>query len=347
MVKIRNPLGDVKIGKQGEVVYQRHYGQQTRRMLSPKRAIASEAQIAHRQLYRAALDWRKGLSRPNRRYLEMYCIANGVVDDYHIPLPWHRFALKCYLEHVHFVVIKKASYTFEIGSKIFEHCELETGTEGSLFSNYRNGQTYPCYEAHDLTKVQIYLRRYGVAGSRYMFTSIRNVGGDDKPTGGDLIYKQTPASEIDTAPHWQEIVFDTKLPQSVGNKYAICYGYTGTSVSYSIRIPLTKTDIYPEGDIWASLNGGSTWLASGYEASPFREYGEYQEETSIPGILHVRHPALLTVVHKRGEAIVSVHDNLSSLDEEYLTKQVGIDVEAGDTIEATTIAGIEKKYQVV
>ncbi|MBA7540641.1 hypothetical protein ES705_32940 [subsurface metagenome] len=105
MVKIVNSLGDVKIGRQGEVVYQRKYGEQIRRQVSPKRAIASEAQIAHRQLYRDALAWRSELSRPNRRYLEGYCIANWVVDGYHIPLPWSRFALKLYLEKVQFVII--------------------------------------------------------------------------------------------------------------------------------------------------------------------------------------------------------------------------------------------------
>ncbi|GAI66657.1 unnamed protein product, partial [marine sediment metagenome] len=67
----------------------------------------SQRQIAHRQLYRDALTWRSQLSLANRRYLEGYCIANGVVDSYHIPLPWSRFALKLYLQAVKFVVITK------------------------------------------------------------------------------------------------------------------------------------------------------------------------------------------------------------------------------------------------
>ncbi|MBA7542043.1 hypothetical protein ES705_34359 [subsurface metagenome] len=105
MVKITNTLGDVKIGKQGEVVYQRKYGEQIRRGLSPKRAIPSPTQIAHRQLYRAALDWRKTLSRQNRIYLEGYCIANGLVDQLGVFLTWPRFALRIYLEKVKFVII--------------------------------------------------------------------------------------------------------------------------------------------------------------------------------------------------------------------------------------------------
>ena len=105
MVKIRNVLGEVKKGVQGEAVYQGKYGQQIRRTRQPKRAIASEKQLEHRQLYREALAWRKALSLANRRYLDGYCIANWVVDDYQIPLPWSRFALKLYLEHVKFDII--------------------------------------------------------------------------------------------------------------------------------------------------------------------------------------------------------------------------------------------------
>ena len=65
----------------------------------------------------------------------------------------------------------------------------------------------------------------------------------------------------------------------------------------------------------------------------------------ITRLLHVRHPALLTVVHKRQGQIITAYDTLSSLDDEYLTKQVGLDVEKGDEIEATTVAGILYKYQ--
>lgn len=103
MVKIENYLGDVKIGRQGEVVYQRRYGEQMRRGVSPKSATPSKAQDEHRQFYRDALDWRKQLSRQNRIYLEGYCIANGIVDSFRLPLAWHRFALRLYLGKVRFV----------------------------------------------------------------------------------------------------------------------------------------------------------------------------------------------------------------------------------------------------
>jgi hypothetical protein len=66
----------------------------------------------------------------------------------------------------------------------------------------------------------------------------------------------------------------------------------------------------------------------------------------ITRTLHVRHPALLTVVHRRGQLIIREYHDLSSLDEQYLTKQVGLDVAKGDEIEATTVAGISYRHLV-
>ncbi|MBA7540643.1 hypothetical protein ES705_32942 [subsurface metagenome] len=66
----------------------------------------------------------------------------------------------------------------------------------------------------------------------------------------------------------------------------------------------------------------------------------------VTRILHIRHPALMKVVHKRGEAVINEYDDLSSLDGEYLTKQVGLDVVEGDLIWATTVAGVLYPYLV-
>lgn len=69
--------------------------------------------------------------------------------------------------------------------------------------------------------------------------------------------------------------------------------------------------------------------------------------TIITRLLHVRHPALLTVIHKREDLTINRLDNLSSLDDEYLTGQVGLDVAKGDTIEVTTLPGITYRHRVV
>ncbi|MBA7715820.1 hypothetical protein ES703_124878 [subsurface metagenome] len=109
----------------------------------------------------------------------------------------------------------------------------------------------------------------------------------------------------------------------------------------------TTTAAYPRGNAEFSGNSGGTWTSYPAIDLAFEEYGSIAGKEAVPGLIHIRHPALLTVIHKRGELTVNGYDTLSSLDEEYLTKQVGVDVEAGDLIKATTLPGIEYPYQVV
>lgn len=134
-------------------------------------------------------------------------------------------------------------------------------------------------------------------------------------------------------------------------------------------------DIYYEGD-WHHVHEGffadRTWVEKNIPegqksvtAARIRFYNELENEVlrarlyefdfwevelppppPITKLLHVRHPALLTITHKRNGVIIDQKTNLSSLDDQYLTKQVGLDVEKGDYIEATTVAGILYKHLV-
>ncbi|MBA7681822.1 hypothetical protein ES703_90163 [subsurface metagenome] len=69
-------------------------------------------------------------------------------------------------------------------------------------------------------------------------------------------------------------------------------------------------------------------------------------ENSTKGLLHVRHPALLSGEHRRDGKLLESWTNLSNLDEEYLTSQVGIDVFSGDELKFATIAGEEYPFRV-
>lgn len=55
--------------------------------------------------------------------------------------------------------------------------------------------------------------------------------------------------------------------------------------------------------------------------------------------LHVKHPALLSVVQKRGDETIVSYENLSSLKDETIIGQVGLDVEEGDFIGVLTLPG--------
>ncbi len=346
MVKITNPLGDVKIGRQGEVVYQRKYGEQIRRQASPKRAIASEAQIAHRQLYRDALDWRKQLSLPNRRYLEGYCYANRVVDNYHIPLPWSRFALKVYLEKIKFVP------DLVVTQEPPEAAEKKDYTEEQAWQGFWKGknkwwtQTFTPLETYTLGKVGFLLGR-NAGFSQDVIASIR-LTDDGFPIGSDLIVADKNGITIPIEPNkdWWYIDFPPTLELQQDVMYAAVMRAPDAG-NYYIQPWRTLNDTrYPRGQRLDSGDSGQSWTKYGYDWNFEVWSAEIAGEYSKEGTLHVRHPALMSVVHKRGELTVREYDTLSSLDEEYLTKQVGLDVEAGDLIKATTLPGIEYAYPV-
>lgn len=346
MVKITNPLGDVKTGKQGEAVYQGKYGQQIRRQAAPKRAMASEAQIAHRQLYRDALTWRKQLSRPNRRYLDGYCIENGVVDSYYFPLPWSRFALKLYLEKVRFVYITKPTLeeTEYTGKQEYYDDLVLLAQDNKVYADYWNGQQFTPQIDFELTKVEIYCRRIGNPGNIYL--ELYALDGEGKPTGAPLASDMKAYGTIGGTFSWIEWNL-THPSLSLGTMYAIAAHTVGGNTSNCLIWKLDTTGAeYPRGDALYSWDDAEAWTVIANRDFGFRIYGKSTEIVKETGLLHVRHPALLAVVQKRGELTINNLTTLSSLDEEYLTGQVGLDVEVGDNIKATTLPGIEYPHPV-
>ncbi len=346
MVKINNVLGEVKKGVQGEAVYQGRYGQQIRRTRQPKRAIPSQKQLEHRDLYRAALAWRKALSRANRRYLDGYCIANWVVDDYHIPLPWSRFALKLYLQHIGFVIVDKPTlaYTFIPD----EGTEEQTQHDSILYIRTplinRAGQRLTI--AHrKVTNLAFVLSKYGSPTGSLTF-EIRRV------SDNSLIVSQVwgDISALTGSPVWREVVFDT--PPTIDEEVRICAYYPGGNISNRL------TFYYKTGDIKANEHfttyQNTSWSdQTGNDAAYRYTYLDMEQgETVIDwskshkGLLHIRHPALLMGEHRRDGKLLEEWTTLSNLDEEYLTRQVGVDVFPGDELKFTTIAGLEYPFRV-
>lgn len=346
MVKIDNTMGDIKTGRQGEAVYQRKYGTQIRRTVSPKRAMASTAQVQRRELYRAALSWRKGLSLANRRYLDGYCIYNGVVDSYHIPLPWSRFALKLYLEKIKFV----PSLQIEPGPlvEILDQ-DYSTGDDGdsTIFSDRFYAQTFiPAYTGH-LPKVILKMYRANLADD--IVIEIRTTDGAGKPTA---VILATQLFDISSLPlvspgEWMEFIFTTPPNLTQGQQYAIVlHEIAPTDGRHRFWRRDVSAPTYADGAMVYSDTAGATWVIYDTNDHMFKTYGMTTGEQVRAGLLHVRHPALMTVIHKRGGVIIGGYDTLSSLDYQYLTGQVGLDVVAGDFIEAITLPGIKYYYEV-
>ncbi len=345
MVKITNPLGDVKIGRQGEVVYQRKYGEQIRRTVSPKSGIPSQAQIAHRQLCRAALAWRSQLSLANRRYLEGYCYANGVVDSYHIPLPWSRFALKIYLQSVKF--LPTLTREFEPPKKELDQY-YDTGDNGSstIGFNESGAQTFTPSKSGLLKSVALKLWRD--KNPHDIDIEIRTTDAGGLPTTTLLATLTFNTADLPTTgpASGKEYEFPSPTEVSQGVLYGLVLVRKDAGTNYKVKWQRDSTySEYPDGQLCWSTDYGVTWTPYPNRDYMFKTYIEIPGYDRTFGLLHVKHPALLSVLQKRNGLTLKEYHTLSSLDEEYLTAQVGLDVESGDLIEATTLPGIEYTYQ--
>ena len=347
MVKITNPLGDVKIGRQGEVVYQRKYSEQIRRQASPKRAIASQRQIAHRQLYRDALTWRSQLTLANRRYLDGYCYTNRVVDSYHIPLPWSRFALKVYLQAVKFVPdLEVVTYP---GTKP-ETPEASNGASGDdrLYGTRWGSQAFTPTETFTILKVIPRIYKIGSVPSSGTFR-IRLANPSHEPTGSELTSGTYDPTTLTTSSDGEFKEIDV-TPYELQEAIEYCLEGLPAGAHWENSVRWVRMSGEPMGvnTHKYTLDNGQTWQTYGGTNLQFKMEAQTTPEVKQKeGLLHVRHPALKKVVHKREGLTINGYDTLSSLDDEYLTGQVGLDVIEGDSIEATTLPGIKYSYQVL
>jgi hypothetical protein len=297
-------------------------------------------------LYRDALDWRKSLSPANRRFLEGYCISNWVVDGFNIPLPWHRFALKLYLERVKFV---PSLVTTELVGEEAVDQEYTTGDnlDWSVYNTRWQAQTFTPAVSGQITKVKLKLYRDDHTND---FTiKITTTDEDGYPTD-NVLCSMVFNSELiatDDAGEWYEFSFEVPAWLTKGVLYAIVFhGYYHPYYPTIYWREDCTSPTYNRGCSLESTNRGDTWSKYPSDDNMFQTFAFFPGEKITYGTLVINHPALLRVVQKRGEQLVKAYDNLSSLDEEYLTRQVKLEVDAGDIIEAITIAGVSYKFTV-
>jgi len=317
-----------------------------RRTRQPKRPIVSEKQAQHRQTYRQALAWRKSLSLPNRRFLEGYCLSNWVVDRYKMPLPWHRFALKIYLEHIHFVLITKPLPSQEQQDPLYEHYNTGDDNQAIAYWLVYLAQTFTPLVSHHISHVV--LKLYRAAFPHTITVSLTATDDEGHPTGDDLCSGTTDGDTLPTEPpgEWREITLGDGYNLQPNVKYAIIVAAPDFGPGSTLYWRYDSTGTYPRGNYEETPDGGVTWNAYVARDFMFEEHSAPPPIPPVEGLLHIRHPAIKSFSQRRNGIIIRAEDNLSSLDDQYLTKQVGLDVQQADEIEATTVAGILYKHLV-
>ncbi|GAJ09649.1 unnamed protein product, partial [marine sediment metagenome] len=210
-----------------------------------------------------------------------------------------------------------------------ESCEDTTG--GNFYGGKTRwmAQSFTPLEPYPVGKVTLWLCRNGLPG--IVTVGIRNTDGEGHPTGGDLTSGQIAGDLLPETPNfaWVDIKIDP-YDLSPDTLYAaVTRSPTAGAINQLLSRRSVNNTCYPRGVALVSTNSGVSFDAQAWDAAFQVWSAEQAGEYLKAGILHVRHPALLAIVHKRGELIVSEYDTLSSLDKEYLTGQVGLDVEAG------------------
>ncbi|GAJ18586.1 unnamed protein product, partial [marine sediment metagenome] len=188
--------------------------------------------------------------------------------------------------------------------------------------SYWATQTFTPLETYTTDKLVAYWSRAEPPGT--ITVALRLTDGAGKPTGGDLATGQTDGNTLPQMQtfDWRAVSIEPyELQQGV--MYAYLARAPGAANIGSFYWRTTESQsAYPRGRSWISTNSGGSW-GENWRDNNFEVWSAAKPGLSFKaGILHVRHPALLTVVHKRGELIVSGYDTLSSLDEECLTGQV-------------------------
>ena len=254
--------------------------------------------------------------------------------------------MKIYLQAVRFVVIDKVVPGVAGEKGKYESYEIGDDSAGGCHGIILLGQTFTPQETHNLTSVFLKLYRIGTPPPGRL--SIYACNGEHKPTGSELTGADTDFSEItqDSAGEWIEIDLPT-YSVLAETEYAIALDNPdGAAIHLPAWLLDASSPLYTRGLYVVSFDNGVSWAPDPTKDFMFQEWGISAGIPPVPGLIHVRHPALLTVVQKRAEVVVKGYDTLSSLDGEYFTGQVGLDVHVGDVIEATTLPGIDYDYLV-
>ena len=245
------------------------------------------------------------------------------------------------------MVISKPTPPIEGEESLYEHYEEGENNNRECQDDNWWGQTFPPQVSHTISKVSLKVYREGSPGD--VVVSIRNTL-DGKPTGGDLCIATVNGNDFLATPpgRWEDIKFPTGASLNESVLYAI--GVRAPDGDWDNSIHWRgdyQAPQYTRGTAVNSANSGISWTVQATWDMMFREYGKTAGQAGEAGLLHVRHPALMSIVHKRGELTINGYDTLSSLDNEYLTGQAGLDVLSGDIIKATTLPGIDYHYEVV
>ena len=254
--------------------------------------------------------------------------------------------MKLYLQHIGFVIVDKPIMAY---LPLYEDF-VEEQTQGTYFwrigyDTYSKGGQWLTIPNRKIIKLGFWLRKVGSPTGNVTLTIRKN---SDK----SLIVSKVWGSAAGISPSetYCEVVFDS--PPTINEEVLILAEADWQSIPNYIQPKAATPSLKPDENYvrWT----GFTWDYQTTYDCAYRY--TYRVETPPPptpdyenstlGLLHVRHPALLSGEHRRDGKLLKSWTNLSNLDDEYLTGQVGVDMFSRDELEFATIAGVEYAFRV-
>jgi len=165
--------------------------------------------------------------------------------------------------------------------QLFEYYLADGATFFSYFyaNSWWRGQTFTATSDHTINYIELLLaRRYSTSVPGTIYVEIREATAGDMPTGDILTSGETNGNTLTYAienpgvnREWRRIDL-TEYDLVSGTKYAIILHLIGGTSTHSAGIWNTL-NLYPDGKILYSLDGGVTWWAE-LKDGGFKIYGK-------------------------------------------------------------------------
>lgn len=132
------------------------------------------------------------------------------------------------------------------------------------------GMTFTTASAYDLTKVDLWLRRYGTTpGTVYLDVYATDAG---KPTGASLGSASLNANEFSASDDWREFVLSSAVTLTDATTYALVIRVPDGNVNNCVQWRFKSGDGYASGGNVQSTDSGSTWTTNSTYDGGFKTY---------------------------------------------------------------------------
>jgi len=162
----------------------------------------------------------------------------------------------------------------KVGEDLSKIQQLSTPYAYGVKGDYWIAQTFLPKSSFVLKSIELYLNRSLAATEGNFVVSIQATS-NGEPSGQDLVSSTIPISDLPTSYSWFEISFQD-LELAKGVLYSIVIRYPEGGGTATVDLKYSDANPYPDGQIFKSSDGGSSWIGRANEDLGFKINGVFQ-----------------------------------------------------------------------